>query len=311
MPPDIKVRGLQAMDSSAAAAINDFCVADLHLRIVFCDTRINNMALIKSFEPFREKVSDGSKLFTLTVDDGLQPVREGAERIGTFDTGNGDTIVDVLPGGGYQYIIKDIRGHGCCLLQTDRDFCRCRCALNGSRNMRSFGLLNALMLVFAFAGSRFRALLIHASLVRCNGRGYAFIAKSGTGKSTQVGLWLRHIPGCDLMNDDNPIVRITDGGTFIYGSPWSGKTPCYRNVKAPLGAVTRIERAKENSIERLSPTAAFASMLPSCSTMKWSKDIFDNICNSITGIIETTGMFTLHCLPDKDSAILCHKTISK
>ena len=299
------------MDSHEKADINDFCLADLHLRIVFNDTGKNNMGLISSFEPFREKLSDGEKLFTITVDDGLQPIHTDKERIGQFDTGNGDTIVDLLADGGYQYIIKDIEGRSCCLLQTDRSFSNCRCALNGNTNMRSFGLNNALMITFAFAGCRFNALLIHASLVRNNGRGYAFIAKSGTGKSTHVSLWLRHIPGCDLMNDDNPIVRTIDGQTFIYGSPWSGKTPCYRNVKAPQGAITSIDRAKENSIERLSPTKAFASVMPSCSTMKWSKDIFDNVCNNITKIIETTGMYTLHCLPDKDAAVLCHKTISQ
>ncbi len=299
------------MDSHDKTDINDFCLADLHLRIVFNDTENNNMELISSFEPFREKLSDGEKLFTLTVDDGLQPIRTGKERIGKFDTGNGDTIVDLLADGGYQYIVKDIGGRSCCLLQTDRSFNNCRCALNGNANMRRFGLNNALMITFAFAACRFNALLIHASLVRNNGRGYAFIAKSGTGKSTHVSLWLRHIPGCDLMNDDNPIVRTVGGETFIYGSPWSGKTPCYRNVKAPLGAITRIDRAKENSIERLSPTQAFASMMPSCSTMKWSKDIFDNVCNNITKIIETTGMYTLHCLPDKDAAVLCHRTISQ
>lgn len=299
------------MGNHGKADINDFCLADLHLRIIFSGTDVNNMGLISSFEPFREELSDGEKLFSITVDDSLKPVKTGRERIGKFDTGNGDTIVDLLPDGGYQYIIKDINGYSCCLLQTDKSFCNCRCALNGNTNMRRFGLNNALMIVFAFASCRFGALLIHASLVRNNGYGYAFIAKSGTGKSTQVSRWLRHIPGCDLMNDDNPIVRITDKGTMIYGSPWSGKTPCYRNVKAVLGAVTRIERAQENSVEKLSPTAAFASMLPACSTMKWSKEIFDNVCNNITKVIETTGLYTLHCLPDKDSAILCHKTISR
>lgn len=104
--------------------------------------------------------------------------------------------------------------------------------------MRKFGLNNALMLIFAFAGSKIETLLLHASLVRQNGYGYAFIAKSGTGKSTQVSMWLRYLSGCDLMNDDNPILRIIDDTPYIYGSPWSGKTPCYRNVKAKLGAIT-------------------------------------------------------------------------
>ena len=55
------------------------------------------------------------------------------------------------------------------------------------------------------------------------------------------------------MNDDNPIIRIIEGQPYIYGSPWSGKTPCYRNVKARLGAVTTIVRAEANHVERLRP----------------------------------------------------------
>ena len=113
------------------------------------------------------------------------------------------------------------------------------------------------------------------------------------------------------MNDDNPIIRIIDGEPFIYGGPWSGKTPCYRNVKARLGAVTRIDRAEENSIEKLPPIEAFASFLPSCSSMKWDGEIFNNICNTVTKVVETTGIYTLHCLPNKEAAILCNKTISK
>ena len=167
------------------------------------------------------------------------------------------------------------------------------------------------MLAFAFAGCRKEALLIHASLVRKDGWGYPFIAQSGTGKSTHVGLWLKHIPECDMMNDDNPIVRIVDGKPYIYGGPWSGKTPCYRNVKAPLGAVTRIDRAPKNSIEKLSPVDAFISLLPACSSMKWDTEIYDNICSIVTRIVETTPIYTLHCLPDEEAARLSYATIRR
>ena len=167
------------------------------------------------------------------------------------------------------------------------------------------------MLIFAFAGSLRQTLLIHASLVRHNGYGYAFTAKSGTGKSTQVSMWLRYIPNCDLMNDDNPIIRIIDGQPYIYGSPWSGKTPCYRQVKAPLGALTRINRAENNSVQKLSPIEAFASVLPSCSSMKWDSAIFNAICNNVTKVVETTGIYILNCLPNEDAARVCHKAISK
>lgn len=290
---------------------HNFSIAELNVRICFAESQVNSMRLLPSFEPFRVNTLKGSLFFQLLVDDSLRPYpKEHRKRIRAFDTGNGDTIVDKLDNGGYQYIIKDINGADCCLLQTNKDFSDCRCALNGNYNMRCFGLNNALMLIFAFAGSKIETLLIHASLVRQNGYGYAFIAKSGTGKSTQVSMWLRYLKGCDLMNDDNPIIRFIDGDAYIYGGPWSGKTPCYRNVKAKLGAITRIDRAKENRVEKLSPIEAFASLLPSCSSMKWDQDIFNNICNTITRLVENVGIYTLHCLPNKEAAEVCHATIA-
>lgn len=290
----------------------NFKIAELNIRIIFAESKKNSIKLLPSFAPFSTEECDGELFFQLTVYDQLSIVpKEERKRIRNFDTGNGDTIVDKLENGGYQYIIKDITGADCCLLITNKDFSDCRCALNGNYNMRSFGLNNALMLIYAFAGAYKQTLLIHASLVRNNNFGYAFIAKSGTGKSTQVSMWLRHIEGSDLMNDDNPIIRNIDNEFWIFGSPWSGKTPCYRNVKARLGAITRIDRATTNSVDKLPPIQAFASLLPSCSSMKWDSDIYNAVCDSITKIVETTGIYTLHCLPNKEAAEVCCKAISK
>ena len=292
--------------------VNLFRIAELDISIIFSDSQVNGMHLLASFEPFRIATTNNPKLFRLTIDDTLRPVpKEHKQNIRTFDTGNGDTIVDRLDNGGYHYIIKDLDGVECCLLITNKDFSDCKCALNGNANMRIFGLNNALMLIFAFAGARPQPLMVHASLVRNNNRGYAFIAKSGTGKSTQVSMWLRYIPGCDLMNDDNPIIRIIDDQAWIFGSPWSGKTPCYRNMKAQLGAVTRIDRATSNSIEKLSPISAFASLLPSCSSMKWDSEIYNAICDTITKVIETTNIYTLHCLPNEEAARICYERITQ
>ncbi len=290
-----------------------FCIADFHVRVLFKESKHNGMHLLSSMQPFvEEEVPTDSLLFQLTVDDEIPVIgKDHRERVGRFDSGNGMTVVDRLEDGGYQYIIKDIYDRECCLLQTNKEFSDCRCALNGNEDMRSFGITNALMIVYAFAGSFQQTLLIHASTILNNGYGYAFIAKSGTGKSTHTQLWIKHIPGSELMNDDNPIVRVVGDQAFIYGSPWSGKTPCYRQIKAPLGAITRIDRAPKNSIEKLSPIEAFASLLPSCSNMKWDKDIFHGICNTVTRVIELTNCYTLHCLPDQEAAEICHKEISR
>ena len=289
---------------------NYFTIADHDVCIQFADSDRNSMSLLPSFHNFRTDRQPTDLFLTLTVDDSLRPVKD-RQLVRKFDTGNGDTVVYQLPDGGYQYIIRDIYDRDCCLLVCNSDFSNCRCALNGDWVMRSFGLNDALMLIYAFAGSFRETMLIHASCIRQGDWGYPFIAKSGTGKSTHSSLWLKHIEGCDLMNDDNPVVRVIEGTPYIYGSPWSGKTPCYRNIRARLGAVTRIDRAPENSIDRLLPVQAFASLLPACSSMKWDGIIYNNLCDTVTRIIETTPIYTLHCLPDEAAAILCHKTIAR
>lgn len=294
--------------------VKNYVIADFPVRISFSERNRNDVCLLPSFSPFLHNDDEVMEalLFNLIVDNATTPVEKARrERVRAFDTGNGDTIVDRIVDGGWQFIVKDINGKECALLIANSDFTKCRCALKGNYNMRHFGLNNVIMLIFAFAGSKRDTVLIHASLVRKDGWGYAFIAKSGTGKSTQVSMWLRHIPGCDLMNDDNPIIRIIDGKPYIYGSPWSGKTPCYRNVKARLGAVTRIDRAQANSIDKLKPVEAFVSVLPSCSSMKWDTYTYNSLCDIVTRIVETTDIYILHCLPDKESAIICHDTISK
>lgn len=174
--------------------------------------------------------------------------------------------------------------------------------------MQAYGLSNALMLAFSFASSFHGAVLLHASCIRQGGLAYAFTAKSGTGKSTHTGLWMSHIEGADLINDDNPAIRIISGRPLVFGTPWSGKTPCHRPISAPLGALTLIERAPANSIERLSPTMALAALLPACSKMKWDHGIHTAVCDTLSELIGLRPVFCLHCLPNREAAILAHAT---
>ncbi len=293
--------------------INNYRIADFPCRISFTEGQPNSALFIRSFEPFRVESfgEDEELLFSLGVDDKLRRIAEAdCERIKNVEGGNGDIVVDQTRDG-YQFIIKNIQGDSCCLLQSNADFSACRCALRGNAGMRIYGLNNALMIVFAFAGCRKNTLLIHASTVRKDGRAYAFTAKSGTGKSTHVAQWMACIEGCDIINDDNPVVRVTDGKSFLYGSPWSGKTPCYRNVRVPLGAIVKVNRADENSVSPASTLDAFITMLSASATMKWDCSLFDNICDSIGAVIAATPNFNLFCRPDNEAAKICYKVIKR
>lgn len=268
------------------------------------------LSLIPSFLPFILSDRPDELLFELDVLANLEPVT-GGELIRECVTGNGYTVVYKFDDGSYQYIIKDIKKNDCCLLITNSDFSKCKCVIYGDKSQRSFGLNNALMLIYAFAGSYHDTLLIHASCPINNGYAYPFIAQSGTGKSTHSSLWLKNIPDTELLNDDNPVVRVLDGTPYVFGSPWSGKTPCYRSKSAKLGAITRISRADRNYVEKHAAVQAFASFLPSCSSMKWDKTIYKNICDTIVKIIGIVPVYTMHCLPDDEAAHVCYNEISR
>lgn len=176
----------------------------------------------------------------------------------------------------------------------------------------AYGLSNALMVLFAMATAPLRTVLFHAAVIGCEGRGYLFLGKSGTGKSTHARLWLKHIAGSELVNDDNPLVRIgEDGVVRVYGSPWSGKTPCYRNMDLPVGGFVQLSQAPHNAIRRLKGIAAYATLVPSISGKRWDRRIADGLHATEEALATRVPVWHLECLPDEAAARLCHETVTK
>lgn len=283
-------------------------IAGHFCEINFKDTH-NGEALLPSFSSFQSD-EEGKLLFSLEVDDAFRWGEQGKE-VGQFDCGGNNFGVYMLSDGAYQFKICNPCHQLCCLMQSNPDFSECKAAIIAeSFQDRLFGLNNALMLIYAFASAPYRTLLVHASVIRKSDNGYLFLGKSGTGKSTHTRLWLSHIPDCDLMNDDNPVVRVIDEKVLVYGSPWSGKTPCYRNIVAQVGAFVQLQQKPENIIRRLNVLEGFSYLLPSISTMKWDKRIYTANCDTISDIIRFTPIYHLGCLPDKEAAELSYRTVA-
>lgn len=175
---------------------------------------------------------------------------------------------------------------------------------------RVFIVNNSLMLLFAMFTAGRKALLMHASVVTCKGMAYMFLGKSGTGKSTHSRLWLQYVDNTSLLNDDNPVVRVMDDNCVrVFGSPWSGKTPCYRNENAVLGGIVKLSQAPVNVIKRVKGVHAYISVLPSASGMKWDKALTEGMHNTLTEIVGGVPVFQLECLPDAEAARLCSESL--
>ena len=264
------------------------------------------------YAPF--EVAEGEPVFTLTVHDGVPDWLEQ-----TRPQWKMATAVDELPPYYYGYtfegktiyeylMTREARAGYFVMGQDYKEGDYYPCPRMGGKTTL-FQVNTSLMIQYTFATAGLGTLLLHASVTRYEGRGNLFFGVSGTGKSTHSRLWHEFVPGSDLMNDDNPVIRYEDGRFLVYGSPWSGKTLCYRNVVAPVNALVRLEQFPENRIARLEPLQAYASVIAAVSTIRWNHDIMSLLIPTIERVAMTVPCYQLKCRPDEEAVRLCKKTI--
>lgn len=167
----------------------------------------------------------------------------------------------------------------------------------------------ALMLLYTFNAARNNALMIHASVILHQGKANLFLGHSGTGKSTHSRLWLNHVEGAQLINDDNPVLKVEEGEIIVYGTPWSGKTPCYRNTKASVRSIVSLEQAPLNRASRQRPMELFCSILTASSSIRWDDEIMEDITDTVSAVAGNVLGLKMECLPDADAAMVCMNAV--
>jgi len=257
--------------------------------------RVELFEQMENLEPFA--CEGGEALFSLTVEIGTGPeyteVYRWEEPYMTYivygHTASGN---DIFKFGNSLFLI------------CSKDYREGRIILPECKFKKVF--YEALKMMYDLATAGKDTLHVHAAVVSCGGKGYLFLGPSGTGKSTHAQLWIKHIGGTELVNDDNPVVR--DG--VVYGSPWSGKTPCYRNVSYPIGGIVMLSQAPYNKIRRLSGIEAYVDLAESVGGKIWDSRIAEGLHQAENRVASTIPMWHLECLPDEEAARLCHDTIT-
>lgn len=266
--------------------------------------------MLSQYEPFVTEPS-ADPLFTLETVDRLPC--GGEEKVYDVKTEPGEPKIVLYRNGERWYSEMAVTSERpvCARMLAEKDFRRAMVQVEKGRDAL-FGINNALMLLFAFSTAGLGTLEMHASVVCHDSKAYLFLGKSGTGKSTHSSLWLKYIEGTHLVNDDNPIVRVMeDGSVRVFGSPWSGKTPCYKNEDWPVGAFVRIRQSPENKISRLSVVESYASLYSSCSGFKADRSMADGLHRTLESVVLSVPCHVLDCRPDEEAARVCFAEVTR
>ena len=269
-------------------------------------TKENLLCDLRQYEPF---VTDPTEnvVFSLQIVDMPFSTEGFKDEMHQEDEGQ-EIIAGHLPTG-EPYFEFLLNGKRSAVLICSQDYRLARLSLE---KYPQFGVNNALMVMYALATANKRTALFHSSVVSYQGRGYMFLGHSGTGKSTHSSLWLKYIEGTELVNDDNPVVRVLENNEVrVYGSPWSGKTPCYRNVSYPVGAIVKLSQAPFNKIEPLKGIKAYAAVMPSISGKRWDQLLAEGLHETENLIAQHASVWHLDCLPDEAAAQLCCSTVER
>ena len=154
-------------------------------------------------------------------------------------------------------------------------------------------------------------MLMHAAVIAVDGVAYAFMAKSGVGKSTHIGLWQKAFgERAVVMNGDKPFFSFApDGRLLAHGSPWRGKEGLGINTSAPIGGICLLERGAANTIAPATPAEAVGRifhqiLIPSDPTDQATAMAF------MDRVLRTVPIYRLACNMDIEAAHVAYAGMS-
>ncbi len=154
-------------------------------------------------------------------------------------------------------------------------------------------------------------LLFHGSVIAVDGEGYLFTAKSGTGKSTHTRLWREYFGERAVMvNDDKPLLHITDSGVTAYGTPWDGKHRLSTNTAVPLKGICILTRDTTNHIESVEPHAVYPLIVQQ-TNRSLSSDGVKHTLSLIDHMLNVVPVYRLGCNMDIEAAVVAYEGMNR
>lgn len=145
--------------------------------------------------------------------------------------------------------------------------------------------------------------ILHSSYMTVDGHAVLFSAPSGTGKSTQAGLWEQY-RNATVINGDRSLLTIENGQLYACGWPICGSSEICFNEKYKVSCIVLLSQSKENKIEKVDYKNAVKKLIGEITINYHNVHFINKAMDFIDQIISTIPIYHLTC-DISENAVKC------
>jgi hypothetical protein len=138
----------------------------------------------------------------------------------------------------------------------------------------------------------FGDLILHASGVAVDGKGYCFSGHAGIGKSTLAAA-LQKNHNLTVLGEDQVILRYLDGRFWAFGTPWHENPAMCSPHGVPLEKLFFLERNSTPGIIPLTPVDGTARILQNAFIPYYRQDLLPGILDHLELLTNQVPFFSL------------------
>ena len=155
-------------------------------------------------------------------------------------------------------------------------------------------------------------IVFHSSAISVDDNGFLITAHSGVGKSTHARLLSEYLgDSFKYINDDKPMLKVSDDGVTIFSTPWNGKERRGNNINAPLKAIIFLNRGETNTYRKIDNKEEIYIRMLSQIYLPKEKSKRDKALNIADKLLKLVSFYEINVNMDIDAAKMTYEGIMK
>lgn len=142
---------------------------------------------------------------------------------------------------------------------------------------------------------------LHAGAIQSNQNTVAFMAPSGTGKSTLIRRILEHDGSASRLNDDKVFLTIKNNTLWLYSTPFSGEESLYRPFSGPLDTLVVLTQGRHNHL-CLHPTEQWLHTLLKNTHRPWHHEAYHTLLKTLEQLMPLLTLWHYDATNDTTAA---------